>query len=315
MFYIIINSGLIAYMPPQQWSGSSWRCRPSGRWCRRWVQPGRHTAPPTPSPGGPCSSGGPPCRTEGGKERREERGGEEVSCLTHTDDIKFINRLLVLSVGKAGRPVRRLMDGAASLRMRFSNWFVNHKPSPVCDFNFVNIVNKPCVSGCRFCTSVEHHMDHQVPVIVSVKEKPTTQTLQLSPVITHQLLKPSYCFPKWQITAICCNRDDTVSTCWMESLHQDVHHRYWNNQRTYIYLKTRSQGVHPLDKRFMRLLATSWALSSFVVNIKTWSDKSNGLSPVSDYRVFKTEEDTVRLSVLLALRLTDNLQWCSFLFL
>lgn len=67
--------GLFAYTPPRQRSGSSWRCRPSCRWCRRWVLPDRRTAPPTPSPDGPCSSGDPPCRTEG---EEREGGGEKT---------------------------------------------------------------------------------------------------------------------------------------------------------------------------------------------------------------------------------------------
>lgn len=87
-------------MPQLQWSGSSWRCRPSCRRCGRWVPPGRHTAPPTLAPAGPCSSGDPPCRT--GKGERKRRWGcvqvlllalgyywrdSAVSVITHVDFI------------------------------------------------------------------------------------------------------------------------------------------------------------------------------------------------------------------------------------
>lgn len=86
----------IAYMLQQQWSGSSWRCRPSCRRCRRWVLPDRHTAPPTPSPGGPCSSGDPPCTTEG-EEREEEvrkQSGSDNKGLQ-----QFHNQHLLVRVG------------------------------------------------------------------------------------------------------------------------------------------------------------------------------------------------------------------------
>lgn len=45
-------------------SGSWPRSRPAGPRASCWAPPGRHTAPPTPSPAGSYSSGGPPCRPE-----------------------------------------------------------------------------------------------------------------------------------------------------------------------------------------------------------------------------------------------------------
>jgi len=65
-------------MPPQQSSGSSLHCHPYGRQCSRWAPPGMHIAPPTPSPGGPCSSGDPPCKTVGEQSREEGEAWQQM---------------------------------------------------------------------------------------------------------------------------------------------------------------------------------------------------------------------------------------------
>lgn len=78
---LLSETQTVPYMPPPLQIGSSWRCRPSGRRCRRWVRPGKHTAPPTPFPDGPCSSGDPPCRTAGedGGRRAQIKTGSALS--------------------------------------------------------------------------------------------------------------------------------------------------------------------------------------------------------------------------------------------
>lgn len=90
-------------MPQQQRSGSSWRCHLSCRWCRRWVLPDRHTAPPTPSPGGPCSSGDPPCRT-GGEERGEEvrKPSSQYSKVASVVGVGFLGFLKLVQLGGVG---------------------------------------------------------------------------------------------------------------------------------------------------------------------------------------------------------------------
>ena len=64
------------YRSAPQGSGSSAGSLPSGPRASCWARPGRHTAPPTPSPSGSCSSGGPPCRpgTESKRQQVHLRG-------------------------------------------------------------------------------------------------------------------------------------------------------------------------------------------------------------------------------------------------
>ena len=64
------------YRSAPQGSGSSAGSLPSWPRASCWARPGRHTAPPTPSPSGSCSSGGPPCRpgTESKRQQVHLRG-------------------------------------------------------------------------------------------------------------------------------------------------------------------------------------------------------------------------------------------------
>lgn len=85
-------------------SGSWAHFPPSGPRASCWALPGRRRALPTPSPGGSCSSSGPPCKPE--KEKAESGGVCEAGDCFMPDPIRDAWLFTHEGTPKAGRKTR-----------------------------------------------------------------------------------------------------------------------------------------------------------------------------------------------------------------